>query len=168
MRASICCSMPAWATVRLCSSCTRRMQRRMAVTQITTTAKNQLQRTIQPGSEDGAHRRLINVRRETMAAVSGSFQERGIHEETSTGTTGNIGTAMPMGSHHSTARILPIRAAVIPQVRKLDRPVFMALVPLFAFLYYSPHLMIQQGLCLFASCCIHPHDAQRLSTPEQM
>jgi hypothetical protein len=44
----------------------------------------------------------------------------------------------------------------------------MGRAPLFAFLYYSPHLMIQQGLCLFASCCIHPHDAQRLSTPEQM
>jgi hypothetical protein len=73
-----------------------------------------------------------------------------------------------MGSHQSTAWILPIRAAVTPQVRKLDRPVFMERAPLFAFLYYSPHLIIEQGLCLFASCGIHPHDAQRLSTPEQL
>jgi hypothetical protein len=73
-----------------------------------------------------------------------------------------------MDSHQSTARILPIRAAVIPEVRKLDRPVFMEQAPLFAFLYYSPHLIIGQALCLFASCCIHPPDAQRLSTPKQM
>ena len=103
-----------------------------------------------------------------MAAVSRINRDRGIHEETSTGTTYNIGTAMPMGSHQSTARIPPIRAAVIPQVRKLDRLVFMRLASLFALLYYSPHLIIEQGLCPFASCCIHPHDAQRLSTPEQM
>src|SRR5882672_8404722 len=52
-----------------------------------------------PYAEDGALRRLINVRRETMAAVSRINRDRGIHEETSTGTTDNIGTAMPMGSH---------------------------------------------------------------------
>jgi len=33
---------------------------------------------------------------------------------------------------------------------------------------YSPHLIIGQGLFPFASCGIHPHDAQRLSAPEQM
>jgi hypothetical protein len=44
---------------------------------------------------------------------------------------------MPMGSHQSTARIPPIRAALIPEVRKLDRPVLMEPAPLFAFLYYS-------------------------------
>jgi len=104
--------------------------------------KTRLQSTIQAGTKDGALRRLINVRRETMAAVSRINRDRGIHEETSTGTTYNIGTAMPMGSHQSTARIPPIRAAVIPQVRKLDRPVLIGLAPLFALLYYSPHLTI--------------------------
>src|SRR5437899_5955226 len=133
MRASICCSMSAWTRHRLCSSCTRRMQR-IAVTQITTTAKNRLQSTIQAGTKDGAHRRLIKVRRETMVAVSRIVRDRGIHEEPS------IGTAMPMDSRQSTSRIPPIRAAVIPEVRKLDRPVFMGLAPLFTFLYYSPHL----------------------------
>jgi hypothetical protein len=54
-----------------------------------------------------------------MAVVGRIDRDRGIHEEAS------IGTAMPMDSHQSTVRILPIRAAVIPEVRKLDRPVFM-------------------------------------------
>lgn len=132
---------------------------RMTVIQITTPEKNRLQRTIQARSEDGA---------QSMAAVSRIVRSRGIHEETSTGITYNIGTAMPMGSHRSIARIPPIRAVVIPEVPKLNCPAFMELAPLFAFLYYSPHLLIGQGLCLFPSCGIHPHDAPWLSTPEKI
>ena len=60
-----------------------------------------------------------------MAAVSRIARDRGIHEETSTGTAYNIGTVKTMASHQSTARIPPIRAAIIPEVRKLDRPVSM-------------------------------------------
>ena len=91
-----------------------------------------------------------------MAAVRRVARYRGIHEETSTGTTDNISTAKPIGSHQSTARIPPISASGIPQNRKLDRPLFIGQAPLFALLDYSPHLIIEQGFCPFASCCTHP------------
>ena len=101
-----------------------------------------------------------------MEAVRRIARYRGIHEETSTGTTDDISTAMPRGSHQSTARIPPLRAAGIPQIRKLDCPLFMGRAQLFAYFDYSPHLIIEQGFCHFASYCVLRHRANDMRTPD--